>query len=540
MQESDVNAAARLFEMAGDGTDEAEWQAKFNKHTEQVMGQHSTKLMAGANTNDKRAEYIRAKLELHEMVLERIVARTQRTDRGASEALEAVQAANLPLIQEACGMRATPSNASSPPGRSRTPRTERPANVNLENSTSPDGGGGAGAFAAALARERGVSTRPTSPSQSPTEEDTMINLGYARMAMGSAGGALSVRSPSASRGVDRHALPSPRLPKRYAEIHSHGCHATSALNGAQVSASRPGKDLSLRQLRHVMNSLYESKAQHDVRCNELKEPNETLEQHLYGFLSRRYGVRSVVQEWAQAIFRAINRWGPQECDVAVFGKILQNQLAESFSAVQDTLRASVAMLLKKYVHVRNPQRPQAEMDALWRARVQRGIPYAECERVVRYMYNERDSEAVLHRVKKAVAEWSQNPQAEPDSVRYRDLVQILLRFQMELTEGFLADFVKTFADADQDEDGIVNQPELQEIVNRLLVDINYNTDGAATSSLNEARLQVIAAIRDYQRATFSECVDIFTGMVSARWAILKDTRQRAASENSPRSLRNNE
>lgn len=322
-------------------------------------------------------------------------------------------------------------------------------------------------------------------------------------------------------------LPSPRLQKRYAEIHSHGCHATSALNGAQVSASRPGKDLSLRQLRHIMNSLYESKAQHDVRCNELKEPNETMEQHLYGFLSRRYGVRSVVQEWAQALFRAINRWSPQECDVAVFGKILQNTLAESFSAVQDTLRASVAMLLKKHVQMKNAHRPQSELDAIWRGRLSRGVPYVECEQVVKYMYNERDSDAVLHRVRKAVAEWAENPKAESESVRYRDLVQILLRFQMELTEGFLADFVKTFADVDSDEDGIVNQQELAELVNRLVIDINLNQDSSlnqASSTLNEARLQVSAAIRPYSRATFSECVDIFTGMISARWALLRDTR----------------
>lgn len=310
-------------------------------------------------------------------------------------------------------------------------------------------------------------------------------------------------------------------------------------NNAQLSANRPPKDLSLKQLKLVMEALYESKAFHDKRCTELKQPTETMQQHFSVFLLKRYGVKSIAQEWEKTIFRAITRWGQQDCDVAVLGKILQNSLAESFRKIQESLRSSVLTLLKKELQTQNKIQKQAEVDALWREKSQKGVPVAECETVVAHLYNEHDSAVVLHRVRRAAAEWAEQPKAEPNSVRYRDLVQILLRFQMDLTEGFFSDFARTFEEVDQDEDGIVSQVEMDDLLNKLLVDINLISDNAsvaARNTLNEAKLELQTVIQTCRRATFSECADMFTGVVSARWAIIKDMRARAGIENarSPR------
>merc|ERR1711879_143179 len=102
----------------------------------------------------------------------------------------------------------------------------------------------------------------------------------------------------------------------------------------------------------------------------------------------------------------------------------------------DTLRATVQMLLRSNLQQRHAQRPQSEIDALWRVRSRCGVPLTECEDVVRYMYNDRDCAVVLSRLHTMadMATATDNAAQEPDMIRYRDFLQILLTFQMQLTE----------------------------------------------------------------------------------------------------------
>jgi hypothetical protein len=285
----------------------------------------------------------------------------------------------------------------------------------------------------------------------------------------------------------------------------------------------------LRQFREIMSSVYASKASHDQRCVDLQEPVETLEQHLYSFLTKRYGLKSVVQEWAQTLFRSIQKYASREVDVQVFGKILQNNLSESFSTVQDTLRATVNMLLRNGLQQRHQQRPQSEIDALWRARARSGVPLAECEEVVRYMYNNRDCAVVLNRLHTTMemnTSSAENVPAEPDLIKYRDFLQILLTFQMQLTEGFLTDFVQIFKMTDTDSDGILNGPQLEELIHHLgTIDEVDGCSPEAIASLMEAESAASNNIRHYRRATFSECVDLCTGLISARWAAVGEDQK---------------
>lgn len=280
----------------------------------------------------------------------------------------------------------------------------------------------------------------------------------------------------------------------------------------------------------MITAVYASKAQHDARAAENREPTETMEQHLYAFLGRRYGTRSVVMEWASAIFRAIQKNAALEADVGVFGKILQNTLAESFPAVQDTLRDTVQQLLRTQLEQRHPQRPQAELEALWRARAKCGVPLAECEEVVRYMYNERDSAEVLARLLANADKRSAELGLMPNTVRYRDLVQGLLAFQVQLTEAFLVDFVRLFREVDADGDGALDGAQIEELVHRLgRAESGWDEEvdsplAAARAALAEARAEAAIQCSGLQHATFSECVDLLTALVSARWAARGEDR----------------
>jgi hypothetical protein len=274
-----------------------------------------------------------------------------------------------------------------------------------------------------------------------------------------------------------------------------------------------------------MNSVYTSKAQYDAKCEEAKEATETMEQHLYAFLGKRYGLKSVIQVWASAIFTGIQKFATKESEVAIFGKILQNTVAESFPSVADTCRQTVQQLLRAQLEERHPNRSQAEIEALWRARSRSGIPLAECAEVVKYMYNDSDNQELMTRLSYTSQNASTAEGAEPltpGCVRMKDVMQVLLSFQMGLTEGFLADFVQIFKQVDTDQDGIVNFTQLDELVRRVGYVENVEDNSPSGTVLMEAKSTTYTAVRRYRKgATFSQCVDLFTGLISARWGAVE-------------------
>lgn len=319
------------------------------------------------------------------------------------------------------------------------------------------------------------------------------------------------------------------MSKKYAIIHSELAAANGTLKrgGPGGNATKSVGLITLPQLQALVQSVVHSKEEYDNKRQFTGDPSETMEQHLHTYLNKRYNEYKVVREWVHEIILAIKKYGDQDCEIAVFGKILSNRLSESFTSVQETLKSSVHKLLHGFVAHKNCHRSPAEIDAVMKARLARGVPFSEAESVVKYMYNEQDSSVVLRKVKAAVARWSSNSRAEPDSLRYRDLVQILKRFQADLTESFLEDFIGAFKDIDLDADGVIQNAEMKNLTQSMMMGFDSDIHAADATALSDAATQVMLIIEERERATYSECVDIFTDLISARWCILAPTRRKA-------------
>lgn len=61
------------------------------------------------------------------------------------------------------------------------------------------------------------------------------------------------------------------------------------------------KNRTLKQLKDLVQDIYQSKTKFDVKCSETKQPRETMEQFMYTYLNQRYGLKSLIIEWAAAI-----------------------------------------------------------------------------------------------------------------------------------------------------------------------------------------------------------------------------------------------
>ena len=109
------------------------------------------------------------------------------------------------------------------------------------------------------------------------------------------------------------------------------------------------RNLSLKQLLEFINDVYESKQKYDQMYIESHRPRETMEQHLYEYLNTKYGLKSLMIEWADACIKGIKKYNRTDNEVAVFGKILRNECDEEFKFVQAQVKTTIKELLKMLI-----------------------------------------------------------------------------------------------------------------------------------------------------------------------------------------------
>jgi hypothetical protein len=157
--------------------------------------------------------------------------------------------------------------------------------------------------------------------------------------------------------------------------------------------------LTLKQLNEVIGDIYESKLKCDQKYIESKLPRETMEQHMYTFLNTKYGLKSLIIEWATAIVNGIKQYNGADNNVAVFGKILRNECDEEFRFVQNQVKTTIEELLKMLIRSKFPYKNKAELLDLMNAKVNGYLSEEEVNEIVRYMYSKDDSGVILQSVR---------------------------------------------------------------------------------------------------------------------------------------------
>jgi len=503
MQEEDLKNLGQLFEKAGDGTDEEKWTEKFQGFVKKAMTEHATRLKSSGSEAEKKAEGFRAKFALFSIVEERLSARCEAQDPGIVQAMKALQEAQGKVFQEVTTVVAetpdTTKKRSSIVGS--TPTTPKGAisfgdspNLNLQvDMNSSDEG-----LSSPDAQEQNTITPQANTPMSPNQTADVFR-----------------QIKKCNSYAKRHQKTKPLMG------FSDGQEGLTKCN-TKLSAC---KDLQLPQLMNVIASVYQSKAEIDSKADP--DNVQPMELHFYSFLAQRYGLHAV-KEWAEAIFKAIRKFCNKEVRVAAFGKILQNRLAEDFPRTLETLSKKLQDSAKEKMEERNVHRTQAEVETLWQAALQGrdryGLQLSDCSAIVFMLYNDDDSEEVMRRLQqecKKNARDSTN-HMPPDCIRLRDLCQVVCIFQMNLTENFLADFITMFdamneeSDAKGSQAGILECGQLTELVRRL--SHMQGLPHAQLAPLLDAREKATAHALRVKRATFSQCVTLFSALISARWA----------------------
>ncbi|CAD8081062.1 unnamed protein product [Paramecium sonneborni] len=276
------------------------------------------------------------------------------------------------------------------------------------------------------------------------------------------------------------------------------------------------KMLTLKQFKDLIIEIYESKLKFDQKCSDSHLPRETMEQHMYTFLNQKYGLKSLILEWASCIINALKRYGNDDNDVAVFGKILRNECDEEFRFFQVKVKNTILELLKMYLRGKFPLKTNADIKEMMDQRFSSFIFQEEAEDIIKYMYNNQDdSELILKKLKQYFIQPTKQVEKrmtreeqfqivnekEKSKIEFSIFQKVILDFQMKSHEKYLSKFIQHFRQLDQDQNGIIDENEFRQ----LITDLNIGS--------NDFDIQrYLNKIDPYnnQQITFSQCVQLFS------------------------------
>jgi hypothetical protein len=244
-----------------------------------------------------------------------------------------------------------------------------------------------------------------------------------------------------------------------------------------------------------------------------------MEQHMYNYLNKKYGLKNLVADWAASIINSIKKYSIEDNDVAVFGLILKNEIEEEFRFVQLQLKKTVNELLKVNLRTKFPLKSNADVADMVNERISGYLNEDEWVDIIKFMYNEQDSLEIIEEIYQLRPETSfeiapktrisreelnllkEKEKSLKNRISYAELVNSLLDFQMRGHQKYLERFVKLFKKSDGNNDGIINENELRRLINSF--GLGFREDDC------KRILQIIDPF-DNQQITFSECVSLFS------------------------------
>eukprot|EP00900_Chrysochromulina_parva_P002878 jgi/Chrpa1/12591/Chrysochromulina_OHIO_Genome00019706-RA len=235
-----------------------------------------------------------------------------------------------------------------------------------------------------------------------------------------------------------------------------------------LSSGGGGRNLSLRQMRELIEEMYASKAKHDAKTDRMKLPRETLAQHLTTFLTARYGLKMLIAENAQACFDGIREYQEVDADVATFGCVLRHEVEEGFVEVQRQLKHTVGELLRVQLRGRMTSKADIQISHELKKKQEGHLAEDEWTDIVKYLYTEADE---------------------------------LLEFQLAGHLTYLAPFVALFRGLDLQARGVLDDRGFRALVANIDPRLDDATIGAMLEQVDP---------HSHQRISFSDCVYVLS------------------------------
>jgi hypothetical protein len=279
---------------------------------------------------------------------------------------------------------------------------------------------------------------------------------------------------------------------------------------------------TIKMMKEIINDIYHSKEEFDKKSDENKLPKETMEQHMYTYLNQKYGLKTIIIEWASNIINGIKIFSSEDSEICLFGKILRNEIEEDARFIYSRLQQSILEYLKYYFKSKHPYKSAKDLNNMLKEKkTNKMLNEDEWKKIINYLYNSEDSKMLEEKVNDVIQKKYYKNKLDTDkkltreeiiqlskvkdefNIPLKDLIKILHEFQIKSREKYLKNFVLLFKNVDKDNNGIINEEEFVSLL------YNMNIFG---EQIKIKIVELLTQIDPYnnKQITFSECVNLFS------------------------------
>ena len=156
--------------------------------------------------------------------------------------------------------------------------------------------------------------------------------------------------------------------------------------------------ISLKTLKDLINEIYISKEIYDIKCENYKLPKETLEEHMYTFLNKKYGLKNLIIEWAKNIIAGIKYYSKKDSIVLLFGKIMRNEQEENARFIIQKLIESIEELLLYYIKGQYPLKLIDDINKIFQQKKSSYLIEEEWKGIIYTIYEKEEAQEIEKKI----------------------------------------------------------------------------------------------------------------------------------------------
>lgn len=278
------------------------------------------------------------------------------------------------------------------------------------------------------------------------------------------------------------------------------------------------KKILLSTIKHIMRYHKEmNKSNFQSRL-----PEQNLKYSIESYFSKKYGVKSLVENYVNELYSAIEKFSDEESEVKLFEKILSSRIDENSYDTYNELKDIVDNLLKDYIRDNSSFKPKNELDRIFKLKTKSFISYDEWKYILNIIFN-NDYNVIHSQIIQFISDKNSTDEDYNDininyfnnskmtreqkrtthfkekyEIKYTDFICLLLDFQIKLRERYLNVISNAFNSYDDDGDGVIEENQFRKMI------ASFNIEEITEDDVNKL-LDVIDPF-EYGNVSFNMCV----------------------------------
>ena len=232
------------------------------------------------------------------------------------------------------------------------------------------------------------------------------------------------------------------------------------------------RNLTLKTLLEMINEIYNSKFQRDKQLMSSHLQKETLEQHMYSYFNKKYGLKNLIIEYASAIISGIKKFSKENSEVCLFGKILRNELEEEEILIVSKLKSAINQFLNLYYQNKFPLKNKNDIEIMVNKIKLGNLNEELWSNIINYIFSSNENDLI--NLNDKIQNYINKNNIQDNSISYQKFIQIVIDFQIRVRENYLKNFNELFKQVDLDRNGILSENEFIKLIE--LMNIYQNQD----------------------------------------------------------------